>query len=512
MTEMEQNAKRWKLLVDRKIIQKKYISDQTGLTTAEVNAFLELAEDMDRAEGFDYNTIDEKLKLFFDSELTVGSFRYIEDTKFSAILRNLQDEFHLSASELEKLIKTRMKDDYFDLQRENDAEVMVGFLDYQIRKYGIDHIIDTPEILEAKRKKQKELSAECDRIDNLLTYGISFVAGIDLETDEYIVEEYNFSPQEISDMNKQHSELQMEIIQLKTEISQLLHQDEQDWEEYRALLRQNTSADDSTFSEAFRIVKSVSKTNRKKIAKEDYAYNAVQQKAILELFFDLCTDQDGNVLPEHFGSGIQLTDIIEEKFIWIGSGWKNTHGIQKVTHWATAQNLNLYDYNDSLDKIDSNDPVYQLIAEHQQVFFHDPSVYEMESVMEMLKDLPRDAVHKLYHKLMNETFPMIGRTETERAYSKILSEYYDILSLQTPVANPNYYRKENLYSIVYEIALASNGSIQFSNELVHSVFLRIHFNAKHWQWQMYLSQYYYHHKEFESLVAYIEKEVYSPEA
>lgn len=512
MSKMEQYAKRWKLIVDRLGIKPKYISDQTGLTTAEVNAFFEIADEIGIDERFDNNKIHETLKQFFASELTVGNFKYIDDDVFSAILSDLQDEFHLSANEMQGLIRDRIDKDYSEQQKEKDAEVAVGFLDYQINKHGIDHIIDTPELLEAKRQKRKELRAERDKIDDLLTYGISFAVDIDSETGEYIEEEYSFSPQEISDMNKQRSKLQTEIEQLETEIeqleteiSQLLHQNEQDWKEYSTLLRGNTSSDDSTFSEELRKNKSKSRTQRKEILKKGYAFNAVQQKAILELFFDLCTDQDGYVLPDHFGSGVSLARMIEEKIIWTG-GWNNLRGIQKVTYWTTYDESFEYDYNVPINIIESSDPVYRLIQDHPQVFFHDPSTEKVKSFMMMLRDEPQDVKNKLFHKLVEESAPIMSRTAEARGYCGILSEYYDILSLQIPVANFKYYSREDIYRIVYEIAAASNGSIKFSNELVQSVYLRIHFKANHWQLQMYLSQYYFHHKEFDSLVEFIERE------
>ena len=509
MSKMEQDAKRWKPMVDRKVVPKQYISDQTGLTTAEVNAFLEIADDIDKAEGFDYDKIYETLKLFFASELTVGNFKHIDDDVFSAILSDLQDEFHLSANEMEKRIRGRIDDDYSKEKREIykklDAEVMNGFLDYQINKHGIDHIIDTPELLGAKRQKQKEIREELDKIDDLLTYGISFAVDIDSETGEYIEEEYSLSPQEISDMNKQRSKLQTEIEQLETEISQLLHQNEQDWKEYSTLLRGNTSSDDSVFNEELRKDKSSSRTQRKKIVKEGYAYDAVQQKAILELFFDLCTDQDGYVLPDHFGSGVSLARMIEEKIIWTG-GWNNLRGIQKVTYWTTYDESFEYDYNVPINIIEPSDPVYRLIQEHPKVFFHDPSTEKVKSFMMMLREEPQDVRIKLFRKLVEESAPIMSRTAQARGYCGILSEYYDILSLQIPVANFKYYSREDIYRIVYEIAASSNGSIKFSNELVQSVYLRIHFKANHWQLQMYLSQYYYHHKEFDSLVEFIERE------
>ena len=81
------------------------------------------------------------LKQFFASELTVGNFKYIDDDEFSTILSDLQDEFHLSAKKIEKRIKERIESDYSKQKREKyaklDAEVMNGFLEYQINKHGI---------------------------------------------------------------------------------------------------------------------------------------------------------------------------------------------------------------------------------------------------------------------------------------------------------------------------------------------------------------------------------------
>ena len=509
MSNMEQDAEKWKMLVDQKVIQKKYIAVQTGLTEREVNAFLELADDIDIDKNIDYDKIYETLKLFFDFELKIGNFKYIDSAVFSDILRSLQNEFHISANELEKRIRERIDTDYFEKQREKDEEVMDGFTSYQLKKYGgFDFLIDSPELLKAKRQKRKELLAELYRIDDFLAFGfISYSTGIDPETGEYIEEEYNFSPQEISDMKEQCSRLRTEIKQLEKEISELLQQDEQDWKEYCKLLEKNSPAD--LFNEELRKNKAKARTDRKKIASGDYVYNALQQKTILELFFDLCTDKNGYVLPEHFGSGINLARIIEEKTTWVG-GWKNMHGIKKVSYWATNENIAEYGYNDTINIIAPDDPVYKLILDHQQVFFHDLVVGKVEPFMKTLRGKEKDVRNSLFDKLVDETVP-IPRKTSEIKYCKILSEYYDILSLKTPVPNFKHYGREEIYRIVYEIASSSNGSIKFSNELVQNVYLRIYFKVYYWRLQMYLSQHYFHHKEFDSLFEFIEKESKEPE-
>ena len=510
MHKMEKDAKRWKLLVDRNVVKRSYIRDQTGLDASEITAFFEIADDMAKADGFDYDRIYKAMKRFFESELAVGNFHYIEAPVFSDIIGKLTEEFHLSNSELEKRIKKRINTNFSEQETEKNMEVMDGFLDYQIRKHGIENIMDMSELLEARRQKRKELRAEYERLEDLLTYGISFAVDIDPETGEYIEEEYTFSPEEIADIVKQRSELQTKIQQAESEIAQLMHQDKQDWEEYSALLCNQTASDDSAFSESRRMKKAESRTNRKGIAKEDYVYDAVQQKAILDIFFDLCTDQNGYVLPDHFGSGVNLAREIEEKITWQGN-WKNFRGIQKVTYWANYDSSFEYGYHEPIERIEPSDPVYRLIAEHQNVFFHDPSREKIETFLKIFREVPQGVRKKLLRKLVDESTPIMSRTAKARAYCGILSEYYDILSLQIPVANYKFYSREEIYRIVYEIAAASNGSVTFSNELVQSVYLRIHFKAHHWQLQMYLSQYYYHHKEFDSLIEFIEKETEIPE-
>ena len=85
MTKMEKDAKRWKQIVDRTGIHRSYILKQTGLKEKEIIAFFEMAEDIGKTEGFDYEKIYATLKQFFASELTVGNFKYIDDDELSAM-------------------------------------------------------------------------------------------------------------------------------------------------------------------------------------------------------------------------------------------------------------------------------------------------------------------------------------------------------------------------------------------------------------------------------------------
>lgn len=261
---------------------------------------------------------------------------------------------------------------------------------------------------------------------------------------------------------------------------------------------------DSTYSRKKREKRSLERLNTHTIAKKDFAFNADQQRAILEAYYEKCTDDDGYLLPDHFGSGIQLLDFIEEKPIFKGN-WKKIKVIKRAEPWATEANLKQYNWGKKLPDINENDPVYQLVLLHERVFFINTSAEQTYEIIKMIKNAPNEVKNQVFVYLKDKFGLFTPKSKKERDYYKTLAEYYDILSLKTPVANASEYSKEKIYRLLYEIAAASNGKLKFSNEIVEQAYIYLKFKAIHWTFHMYIYHFLFKYKSIDTLLLFIEE-------
>ena len=257
---------------------------------------------------------------------------------------------------------------------------------------------------------------------------------------------------------------------------------------------------DRSYSRKKRMEKSLQRINTHSIAEKNFIFKADQQRAILEAYYEKCTDDEGYLLPDHFGSGIQLLDFIDENPV-IQKGWKY---IKRAEPWATAGNMKQFKFGDKLPEISQNDPVYQLILRHKRVFFSETSAVQTFDLIKRIKDSSPRVKYDVFSFLKDRFDIFTPKSKKDCEYYKALAEYYDILSLKPPVADVSKYSKVMIYRAVYEIA-ASSGKLKFSNELVEQAYIYLHFRSIHWTFHMYLCHFLFKYKSLEPLLRLIEE-------
>ena len=483
--------------VDQLKLTMKYISEQTGIPIKKVRRFFDLTD-----EGISQNLYSEyweigvEIKNFLYTCLKSNSFSLMKDGKFYDIHKKLRKEFPFNSNQQVSQIKSKIHK-IFERQRiENSSE----FLEFCINQYGIDQVQDMAEKHLALHEQLHMLYAELPYYNDLFTSGRTIV--IDYDADGQVIEKsIPLSSEEYTQYQEEYQELITKIKILKEKISSF----EKDYSNF--CLYRNSSYNLS-YSMQKRQEKALKKIHTHSIAEENFKFNVDQQRAILEMYFEACTDNNGYLLPDHFGSGIQLSILVEEEITFVRSQgaklnhWAAFHGIRKVRPWVTKENLKSYHYGDKLPETDKSDPIYQFIAEHKRVFFHDSSIKHVSDILKMIKDLP-DKVKEQVLDLLTFSI-VIPESEKDYEYYKTISEYFDILSLRSTVADRSKYSKEQIYRIVYEISAESDGAILFSNDLVEQAFLLIKQKTADWVWQMYISYYYFKYREIDSLIQYIE--------
>lgn len=483
-------------LADSLNIYDSYISKQTGLKQKEIRDVLDIGNNISPPENVNVEEILTILDKFFEEELIYNGYQKMDDESFNDILKNLKKEFKFKYSNFEKMIKENIQKAYDEDCFEKSCNLQTEFLSYQIDKYDFEYIMNKSEFLDNQVKKLNEARHEYELLDYILTFGYYE------EIDEGITENVPLSLEVEEQYKQEHLSLKKQIEILETEINSIVNQENQDWKEYIS----KTKPNDNSCVDKYRIDKAIARTDRHKINSDTYSYNAIQQKIILETFFDMCTDDNGNALPDHFGTAIQLSEEINEKITIIGRWNSEHHYTKKVSFWANDDNINKYSFNSKLPYTSKNDVLYKFIKEHQRVFFNEKCKFSICEIFKILQDSNYEVNHKVFNMIADEFRLSFSQTPKIYEYYKVLSEYFDILSVQTPVCNPSKYTKEHIYRIVYEIASESNGSINFSNELVNNIYTHIHFKNKHWIYQMYLSFYYFKYNELESIINFIEKE------
>ena len=195
-----------------------------------------------------------------------------------------------------------------------------------------------------------------------------------------------------------------------------------------------------------------------------------QQRAILSIFFSMCIDKNGYLIPDHFGSGINLIEM-------------NAGKSNQASVWVTPQSIKKYTVGKALPKLESNTktyPIYLLIMEHKRVFFNGvmksrlngwekavKCFYSKEIIMQVIKKIAtisKEARQQVLCYLKDEFYLGLPHNTKDRDYFKLISEYIDILSLKLPIATSSDFSKGHIYRIAYEICSNSNGKYLFSNK------------------------------------------------
>ena len=416
-----------------------YIAEQTGIPKNDVIKFLQFGDERVEIKN------DSELNYFFD---VAKKIQVLLDKESKSVFYTLIEDYEyfwkISQQLRDELgyragdLVDRIKEKIKDSFRLQDADEEVDYTCFLIEKYGID--------------------GYCKRSDALNAYYDPYSEYFEVLTDE--------------------------IIKYRN-----------DYEEFCKF--KNI---DRSYSRKKRMEKSLQRINTHSIAEKDFIFKADQQRTILEAYYEKCTDDEGYLLPDHFGSGIQLLDFIDEKPV-IQKGWKY---IKRAEPWATAGNLKQFKFGDKLPEISQNNPVYQLILRHKRVFFSETSAVQTFDLIKRIKDSSPKVKYDVFSFLKDRFDIFTPKSKKDCEYYKALAEYYDILSLKPPVADVSNYSKEMIYRAVYEIA-ASSGKLKFSNELVEQAYIYLHFRSIHWTFHMYLCHFLFKYKSLEPLLRLIEE-------
>lgn len=471
------------------------IHEQTGISKSVL---------YDMFEIYYEETLDDKIvRLCQRIAPQIQTFMEIETKRF-AYYKLPPQEYREIYERLLKEFSFRNQDEIITLAnqklKKSDSQyrylTSLNFMEFTAEKYGVDKASDIAD-LENSRHLQEyidTLTAEALWYDDLLTRGQCFLTE---DADDNPIEQYvALSAEETAHYEQLSDQLWSQIASLyematttltETEEAVAVKDEEAAKHDYNLL--QNKQ-----YQHKMDSIANAKELHRKKLQEsKSNSLSVDQQKAILSVFLDKCYDANGYLLPDHFGSGIQL--------ISKGVGYK-----LPSYQWATADNLEAYGIGDRLPNTDQSDSVYQFISAHKRVLFDLTYKDHIRKVMKAIRNAPPESIQNIFAYLKDEFYAGIPKSDKSRNYYKTISEYYDILSVRMPVADISAYRKEQIYRIAYDICSNSDGAYSFSNDLVDSIIFEIKMTPRNWLWTMYIYAYCFRHREIDSLLQYIEKE------
>ena len=344
--------------------------------------------------------------------------------------------------------------------------------------------------------------------------------------------------------------LQNECRRLRAEIDKLTSEVYMELETHFSKLKtqidnltSDTHIDLKTCSDEF--YKKYEKITRKKIDERtvthlNNSFTAEQQKALLSVYFEKCIDDEGYLLPEHFGSGVQLAFYLSEynenvlvtpsslyeisqlfsfeiksdseyklKFdfseylqndgafypkIFFSSENSNIfYAISEIRRWMPSNGQSEYKLGTAADKTEMYDTVYEFISNHKRVFLNiDSREGEyIEKIVQKLDKLPtavKDAAAEVLEEKCKFDFP---KTEEEKEHFQAVHEYFDVKSNYELAEEISKCGKSEIYRVVYDICKESKGSIKFSYKLADYVYKLIRLKSKDWDLRCFLSNYYF---------------------
>lgn len=485
LNKMSKSAKE---MLDNSNHSLKYILLQTGINEEELKNLLEIAND-ERTKVLEdgvYSDIYDKLTEFFDKEKLSGSYSEKPKDVFFEIHKNLRENIKLKNSEQEKMIKDKLGRNFDSLIDEERFVVS----DYIVSKYNSDELQEKASLREALENKIIEL-------EMIEEYGFN-ENGMD-ENGEIVFYDDRFSPEEERDSEQKCEVLKSEIAALKERIEYYKKRDEDYLNEYIDLnpgaLPYSYSAKKENWN------KNIERHNFTK----PFRFNADQQRAILEAYYDKCTDDEGYLLPDYFGTGIRLLNIIDEEPVKVVTGNWKFHFIKRVEPWKSNDELSAYDWGEKLPDIDKDDPLYQTILLHKRVFFKDTLAEKTREISRRIKYSCAEARNGVFELLKDEYGFFIPKSDRVAEHYKTLSEYYDILAEQRSNVSDTKYSIGQIYRALYEIAAESNGKLSFSNELVEQAYTYTKFKPMHWILHIYIFNYLFKHKSLDDLILFIEE-------
>ena len=474
-------------------VSSKYVTSQTGIDSDDLRTFINLVKgECDRAlEDEEYLDIYKRFKEFYNLESTNGKYTKLDNELFFGIHEKLREIIKLSNRVQVKMINDKMKEIHKRFYLEESDE-RISFDEYLMTVYSSNELEEKGKIRSVINDKIKELEIIED-------FGLN-VNGID-ECGETVPISTINTPEEESELLLRCEKLKQEIETLLKKINEYNEKDKKHFENYTRMYK-NISP-----------YKYSCRRNRPEIKIERHYFNKPsnfstdQQRAILEAYFDKCTDKEGYLLPDYFGTGVKLLNYIDEVPIRITTGFWKFKYIKRAEPWIKNSEFKKYDWGEKLPGINKNDYVYKLILMHKKTFFSDASIENTRIIVRHIKYSPPEIRKKIFNYLNNEYSIIIPKSNKAFEYYKALAEYYDLFSMLPATKNADKYSLGQIYRALYEIAAQSGGELVFSNEMVEQANSFINkFNDKHWILHIYVFNYVYKHKSIDTLINFIEEE------
>ncbi|MBP3747117.1 MAG: hypothetical protein J6I47_06610 [Ruminococcus sp.] len=469
----------------------KYILSQTGIKETDLNNFLSILDDeCDKTiEDELCSKIYDRIITFFDNEKTSGTYKEKSKEEFFEIHKALREHFKLKNKEQELIINQKLDEIFNSLIMKEKMEQEFGLSNYIFDRYSIDELEEKHSI----HKLLKDKIEEWEYNQNIINYGFPSTILENEVIKEPLTEEEKAAFEEKCD------KLKKEISHLRERELFFKEKDRKYTEEYI-----NIKINEIPYSFSDRKKYSKKNIERHKFT-IPFQFNADQQRAILEAYYDKCTDDEGYLLPDYFGTGIQLLGLIDEKPIEVVTGWWKIKFIKRAEPWKSNDKLNNYDWGEKLPDIDKDDPVYKMILLHKNVFFKDTFAEKTREISRMIKYSSVPVRSQIIDYLKDEYGIFVPKNSKDSEYYKAVAEFFDILSMNQSIESDTQYNMGQIYRAVYEIAAESNGEVAFSNELVKQAYTYIKFKPVHWMLHMYVFHYMYKHKSLDDLILFIEE-------
>lgn len=465
----------------------------------------------------EYRSAKNYIQEFLNAFEYRDGFQRIPDKDFYKLLKILNSEFpDITQTVLIEKANSILKNKYADLKNNSSK----NFNDFVESKYGTDGIDALVELQTNNYLKALEENIIKDRIDILSTerdqLREEMLNGVRLITKNgYEVCQLSSNAKER--VQDQINELDNKINELKLSLNNDLSSEDNFSVKSAKIMIKKMENDLNQIKKTatyvpFLTQKNIGSINRKQFQKDRiHQLKADQQQAILQVYYNECTDKNGFLLPDHFGSGIHLIH-------------KKVAASDKASEWTTQDILNTYKEGKPIpiiNKYNKAYPVYLILTQHMKAFFERPlkkiGGYEQlttntltlnaaKHIMKKITNAPTDVRHRIYDYLRDESLIGLLHKSANRDYYKMISEFTDIISMKLPVSAAYDYNRGDIYRIVYEICDKSKGKYIFSNELVKDTIWKLQFKPLHWLFMMYIQSYCYKYKEIESLYEFIERE------
>lgn len=422
-----------------------------------------------------------------------GDYHKLEHTVFYVLYKRLSKEFpednqdQIVEQAKEKL---RLK---FDFLEDAFSRGFLNFADTFLPEEDIFRVLNGHIFLENQRDI-RDLEIACSEYTDTLKHGLHF--DIDDEEGEPMGEVDIPPSAEEAEEYRLLMEEKLEALRLQAK------EDPATQDEIEAAKRAERMYylfhgryDTHYFSESKK--SNIDSLNRKKLQKDMcYKLTDDQQKAVLEVYLDKCFDENGFLLPDHFGSGIYLMNI--------GVG-KTILPFDRIVKKFEFNPKNEYKRDDPIPITDTTDPLYRFIDEHKNVLIGNRYTKQINEVRQILDDAGEDVSNDVFMKLMPGFHWEHINSELSGEYYKMVSEYNDLISIKEPTGKNDDHSLACIYRIVYELCLGSDGKYSFSIDSVFNTERALMYSGKDWIQEMYIYSCCFRNKSARQLISYIQK-------